>query len=198
MKQNRELSIPRMDESTVPMEAGAPFAGGWGYSRETACIITDDREPSEQETTGRDFEAIFIQRRLCAELVNAAHACGPLVNIRWNARSHDLHRNPDGTPAYDQFTVQVRAFLKSEYYQLLAEAAALEGDDMGRESRFAFREKMRTKELSYTTDCWFDVSCVKGITDDDEFTTQVYRGQFFAPGEEGARGDDMGGGSSAR
>ena len=37
MEQGSELSIARLDESGVPMKEGPPFAGGWGYTRETAC-----------------------------------------------------------------------------------------------------------------------------------------------------------------
>ena len=197
MEQGNELSIPRLDESGVPMEEGPPFAGGWGYTRETACIITDDREPDGRVVSGRDFEALFIRHRLCAELGNAGDACAPLANIRWCARSKALHRHPDGTPAYDQFTVEMRAFPAAEYQALLAEEAALDGEGMNWETRSVLRSRMASKELSHTADCWFDVSCVKGIADDDGFTMQVLRGRLASPSEQEALWVDSGARPSA-
>lgn len=173
-RQSRQLPLPRLDRAT-PLPDGIPVAGGWGYSKDDACILTDDREDaSEDEPIGLDFEFEFIEWRLIEEL-NAMPLEGELAEIRWKVQTQSIERDPNGTPCYDCLTVLVTAYLKSELDALAA------ADDEATEGGVVdMRSSLR---LMNECEFWFDVSRVKGIPDDAEFCMHIQHGRIHAAHE---------------
>ena len=115
----RQLPLPRLDQNT-PLPEDLPVAGGWGYTKEDACILIDDREiAGEEEPIGLDFEFAFIESRLIEEL-NAMPLEEALSNIRWKVQNQSLERDPSGAPAYDCLSVVVSAYLRSDLEALAA------------------------------------------------------------------------------
>lgn len=174
-EQPRQLPLPRLDQAT-PMPDDFPVAGGWGYTKDDACLITDERESApEDEPIGLDFEFWFIERRLIEEL-NAMPLEGELSEIRWKVRTQELERNPDGTPSYDRLTVLVTADFKSDL-------DALAGEPEGPASEGGAD---RHRALRFMNHCeyWFDISRVRGIPDDAEFSMRIRHGRITALHEQ--------------
>jgi hypothetical protein len=175
--QPRQLPLPHLDHTT-PLPHDLPIAGGWGYSQEDACVITDDRQPHESddsdEPVGLDFEFEFIERRLIEEL-NAMPLEEALAEIRWKVRTQEIERSADGTPTFDCLRVEVTAYLLSELTTLAA-AECESSSESGAGTR---------RSLRFMNDCefWFDVSRVKGIPDDAEFYMRIRHGRLYAPHE---------------
>ena len=174
---SRQLPLPRLDRTT-PLPDGIPVAGGWGYTREDACILTDDREiAGEEEPIGLDFEFAFIESRLIEEL-NAMPLEEELANIRWKVQTQSLERDVNGTPAYDCLTVVVTAYLRSDLEALAAAKDEPSSDVMA--------DKRRSLRFMNECEFWFDVSRVKGIPDDAEFSMRISSGLIHAAHEEAA------------
>ena len=58
-------------EADFPRLAPLPIKGGWGYSRETACVI-DKHDPSVDQNrpfNGVSYEYLFAEYRLYEELI---------------------------------------------------------------------------------------------------------------------------------
>jgi len=170
----RQLPLPRLDHAT-PLPVGIPVTGGWGYTREDACIITDDRETAgENEPIGLDYEFAFIEQRLIEEL-NAMPLDEELFDIRWKVQTQEIERGPDGLFSQDHLTVLVTAFLRRDRDALDAEREAI-GSDHPPDGWQALR-------FTNTCEFWFDVSRVKGIPDDAEFSMRISRGRVLASHE---------------
>jgi len=173
--QPRQLPLPRLDHET-PLPGELPVAGGWGYTKDDACILTDDREIADQgEPIGLDFEFEFIEWRLIEEL-NAMSLDGELAEIRWKVQTQSIERDPNGTPSYDCLTVLVTAYLRSDLDALAtADDEATEGSAGG-----------KRRSLRFMNECefWFDVSRVKGIPDDAEFCMRIQHGRIHAAHEQ--------------
>ena len=173
--ERRQLPLPRLDHMT-PLPDGLPVAGGWGYTKEDACILTDDRESTgEDEPIGLDFEFEFIEWRLIEEL-NAMPLEGDLAEICWKVQTQNIERDPDGKPSYDCLTVLVTAYLKSDLEALANE----EGELSSR------RVAQKQRSLRFMNNCrfWFDVSRIKGIPDDAEFFMRIQHGRIHAAHEQ--------------
>ncbi len=180
----RELPLPRLDAS-LALPDDLPVSGGWGYSKQDACIITDDTEPADDGLAhGLDFEFIFIEHRLIEEL-NAMSLHEELADIRWKVQTQEIHRHPDGSPAYDCFQVHVSAYLRTDLELVLREEAAMENGEPDLDRVVA--DKRRNLRLVKNCEYWFDISRVKGIPDDAEFSMRVSRGRIHSPHEQQAR-----------
>ena len=174
-RQPRQLPLPRLDHATL-LPDGLPVAGGWGYTKDDACILTDVRESaSENEPIGLDFEFEFIEWRLIEEL-NAMPLEGELADIRWKVRTQSIDRDTNGTPSYDCLTVLVTAYLRSDLEALAA------ADDEATEGSAG--DKRRSLRFMNECEFWFDVSRVKGIPDDAEFCMRIQHGRIHAAHEQ--------------
>lgn len=178
--ERRRLPLPRLDHTTA-LPADLPVDGGWGYSKDDACVITDDRLPDGSddswEPVGLDFEFEFIERRLIEEL-NAMSLDGELAEIRWKVRTQDIERSAGGTPSFDRLTVELTAYLRTELEAL----AAAEGPPSSEPPA----DPRRTLRFMNMCEFWFDISRVKGIPDDAEFSMRIQHGRICAPHERDA------------
>ncbi len=167
----RELPLPRLDAAT-PLPDWLPVAGGWGYTKDDACVITDDRGPSPEDyPIGLDFEFEFIAERLVEEL-NAMPLDGALTDIRWKVRTQNLERHPDGTLSYDHLEVLVTAYLASELEELAETQDGHDPEDAA--------DRRRALRFMNEREYWFDISRVKGIPDDAEFSMRISHGRIAA------------------
>jgi hypothetical protein len=170
----RQLPLPCLDHTT-PLPVDIPVDGGWGYTREGACIITDDREAGgEDEPIGLDFEFAFVEQRLIEEL-NAMPLDEELTDVQWKVQTQEIERGPDGRFSHDHLTVLVTAFLKRDRDALDAERRATGSDRL--------RDGWQALRFMNICEFWFDVSRVKGIPDDAEFSMRISRGRILASHE---------------
>lgn len=172
----RSLPLPRLD-STTPLPEGMHVAGGWGYSRDEPCVITDHRgpQPGSDEPPGLAHELFFIRERLLLEL-NAMEMDGSLVRIRWKVMTQDLIRDEGGRPLFDHFEVSLSAFLRDELKEL--EAQKREAKDADHKQRMELHMREARARFRNSCDFWFDVSGVPGIPDDADMYMRVTSGRF--------------------
>ena len=172
----RSLPLPRLD-STTPLPERLYVAGGWGYSRDEPCIITDHRGPlpGSDEPPGLAHELFFIRERLLLEL-NAMEMEGPLARIRWKVVTQELVRDESGKPLFDHFDVSLSAFLRDELEEL--EALKREAEAGGHEESMESYMRRTMARFRNSCDFWFDVSGVQGIPDDADMYMRVSSGRF--------------------
>ena len=170
----REFPLPTLDSGT-PLPDDLPVAGGWGYTKEDACIILDDEaQKDDGEVHGRSHAGLMIPERLQREL-NAMQPPLDLVQVRWKTRTHDLIRKPDGSLAYDCFKVEIGAFLRPDYEVLERKMAQAKQDTGFSREISSLRYGLR---LVSVREFWFDISRIKGIPDDAGMMMTMYRGEF--------------------
>lgn len=175
IRERRQLPLPRLNHTT-PLPDGLPVAGGWGYSKEDACILTDDRESADgDEPIGLDFEFEFIEWRLIEEL-NVMSLEGVLEEVCWKVQTQSLERDQDGTPSFDCLRVVVTAYLRSD----------LEALENGENELSSGVVAAKRRSLRFMNECdfWFDVSRVKGIPDDAEFFMRIQHGRIHAANDQ--------------
>lgn len=176
MNARRQLPLPKLDAST-PLPTGMPVAGGWGYTRDEPCIITDHREPDPDanEAQGRDHALRFIPERLLLEL-NAMQMEGPLARLKWRVVSENLEREPGGKPVLDHFSVNLSGYLRADLEELEVLEQEAEGGDT--KQRMELHLRQSRLRFSNTCDFWFDVSGVRGIPDDADMYMLVSQGHL--------------------
>ena len=155
---SRGIPLPKLGLET-PLPEGMPVSGGWGYTRDEPCIITDDREPDPDsgEARGLDHAIFFIRERLLLEL-NAMELERPLARIKWKIVAQELIRSVDGRPLFDHYKVNLSAFDRDGLHAIEREAG-----ERGQEDSVL---RGRSSRLSIDREYWFDVTRVPGIPDD--------------------------------
>ena len=173
---SRKLPLPVLGSST-PLPDNLPVSGGWGYTRESACIITDDIAPANDALAhGRRLAGELIAERLRRELDSMPVPLNP-SRILWKTTRNKLIRAPDGSPAYDYYSVSINALITDELDVVQCEHA--EVNESGElEHIRAAQEKWRSLRFQNEHDFWFDISRVKGIPDDADMTMMMFRGAF--------------------
>lgn len=140
-----------------------PIEGGWGYTREDACIVkrrTPRRTAGERPDTGDAvrFEYIFAERRIYEEIIVHPESSTPdLHNLRWKLVQQRLLDGPDGR-TYDNLVFDVSGFLLADFDELKEDwetHGAYENDPEGRKRHLA---RAASKTIHYRAEYWFDIT----------------------------------------
>jgi len=133
-----------------------PIHGGWGYSIEDAVIIDKNEPvvPKGQSFYGLEIERIFVEKRICEELIIFRDKHDRYSNIKWYLLKQSLiHR--DGR-SYDCLTYEVSAFPDKDFEELKREW------DHGRTTDTfdveAHYKKAESKRIRYVAEYWFDIT----------------------------------------
>ena len=105
-------------EADFPRLAPLPIHGGWGYSRETACVI-DKHDPSVDQNrpfNGVSYEYLFAEYRLYEELIVFKPRGEQFAGIK-HRLSRKETRAEDGR-SYDVLTFDVVAFRQEDFDRL--------------------------------------------------------------------------------
>lgn len=143
--------------------ADYPVEGGWGYTREDACIIKR-RTPRRSfgglpdTSDAVRFEYIFVERRILEEIIVHRPPSTPdLHNLRWKPVQQRLKVGPGGR-TYDNLAFDVSGFLLEDFEELKEDwetHGAYENDPEGRKRHLA---RAASKTIHYRTEYWFDIT----------------------------------------
>ena len=142
-----------------------PIRGGWGYTKEDACII-DRNDPivapdSPIPFYGVGYEKIFVERRIYLELITLRPKDEKFSGIEWKMVKQSLVHH-QGKP-HDHLVYDVTGFKDSDWNSLKEE---WEGPDGFINPTFD-KEKHLKKRDSLKQSCqmefWFEISSFYGL-----------------------------------
>ena len=140
-----------------------PVEGGWGYTREDACIVkrrTPRRTTGKRPDTGDAirFEYVFAERRIYEEIIVHPKPSTPdLHNLRWKLVQQRLLDCLDGR-TFDNLIFDVSGFLIADFEELKEDwetHSAYENDPEGQKRHLA---RAASKTIHYRAEYWFDIT----------------------------------------
>jgi hypothetical protein len=169
-----DIQVPRIRSEETPREiivafyvsnsGELPINGGWGYTKEDAVVI-DKEDPVVLKGIlfdGVGIEYIFVEERIDEELIRYESEDGKYSVIRWNLLEQRLIFDDDRK--YDVLSYEVTAVLESDWDTLKTEWESnteLQGSESEAEI-WAHIEKRNIKMITYSTECWFDITSFYG------------------------------------
>ncbi len=155
------LDIHFGDDNPIIKEL--PIRGGWGYSKEDACLI-DKNDPilanSSRPFNGYAIENVFVKLRTDEELLEASHFIDSYILLNIERKSQSLII--DNGRKFDRLTFEVEAVLQSNVMalrKLLDEAREADLDDDQEEE---ISQKIDEKTVRMTREFWFDITSFYG------------------------------------
>lgn len=149
-------------EDYKSLNGGLPIQGGWGYTKDDACIIVKNDPLVNPSSTfdGIGIEYVFVEKRIYEELIIFRPQGEKFSGIRWNLLKQSTLHEEDRV--YDKLTFEITALHENDWEELKAEFEGPQGAinpnfDMG-----AHEKKLQEKMVSYTRDFWFDITSFFG------------------------------------
>ena len=158
-------TIPEIDSDKPPRETLAadipwleplPIRGGWGYTREDACII-DKNDPlvdPAQPFDGIAIERAFVEARIHEEMVILPPEGERFEEIQWQLLeqrlvTHDWRR-------FDMLRYEITAFREKDWKAVMAELGKAAGNGQGFDNE-AYEKALRERTVRFTREFWFDI-----------------------------------------
>ena len=133
-----------------------PIAGGWGYTRDDACVIervdsaTDPKAPFDRAC----IEQLFVEKRIIEEMIHCRPEGERFAGIEWSMLTQErLH---DGTRQFDKLTFEIRAFPERDWKKLKAEYGGPKGVANPKFNHENHEQKRQEKLFFVTREFWFD------------------------------------------
>jgi hypothetical protein len=139
-----------------------PISGGWGYSREDACVIEADHL---SQTPGAPFnglavERLFAEHRLYMELIVGLPRENSYSGIRFDLERQELHEY-EGRQ-YDRLLLNVSCFRDADWECLKAEWEGPKGYGHPEFDEARHAAERDALQLRYTQEYWFDITSFFG------------------------------------
>ena len=144
------------------LSGGLPIRGGWGYTKEDACII-DKNDPlvnAGMPFNGVDLEYIFVDKRIYAEMIIFRPAGERFSGIKWKLQKQFLREEPGRF--FDQLVFEITAFRDNDWEELKAEYEGPQGYRNPNFDKEAHERKCQEKMLRFTREFWFDITSFYG------------------------------------
>ena len=137
---------------------GLPIQGGWGYDRETACII-DRADPMLKR--GKPFrlvkiEKAFVEKRIYQELIIGRKPGRQFSDIKWKLLNQQLMLS--GDKSFDLLRFDVTAFRDKDWAELKEEYTGANGSGTPGFDEAAHQGKRDALLVRLTREFWFDVT----------------------------------------
>jgi hypothetical protein len=136
--------------------------GGWGYTKEDACII-DKNDPIDDPSTPFDrvrLEVMIVEKRIYAEMITFRPAGEKFLEIRWKSKKQQIIQEEGRV--FDKLTFEITAFHERDWDELISALAGPQGYESPKFNPEAFQRKMQEKMLCLTREFWFDVASFYG------------------------------------
>ena len=135
-----------------------PISGGWGYSKDDACIINRADPIVDQDVpfNGVAIENIFIEKRIYEEMVTCRPEGEKFSGIEWSMLKQESI--DDGAVKFDKLTVEIRAFPEKDWAVLKAEYEGPDGVSNPAFNHQAHESKRQSKLFFVTREFWFDIT----------------------------------------
>ena len=143
------------------LKGGLPIQGGWGYTKEGACIICKD-DPLNQPGApfdGVGIEYAFVEKRCYEELIIFSPKGEAHSGIKWKLKKQALVGGDSGRK-YDHLVFEITCFREQDWEMLKAEYESGQGDpDFDMDAHWRKHESLKQR---YIRDYWFDITSFFG------------------------------------
>jgi len=169
---SKEINLPKIKSPETPREILAadfkslngelPIQGGWGYTKEDACII-DKNDPyvdPELPFDGVGMEYIFVQKRIYEEMIIFQPEGNKFSGIRWNLQNQQLIQ--DENQFFDQLIFEITAFPDQNWEELRIEWEGPQGHSSENFDAEAYERKRQGKMVRLVREFWFDITSFYG------------------------------------
>jgi hypothetical protein len=139
-----------------------PIRGGWGYTREDACII-DKNDPVVDPSLpfdGVGLEYLFVEKRIYEEMIIARREGDEFSGIEWTLQEQNLI--DDAGRKYERLLFDITAFHHNDWEELKSEFEGAQGCDHPDFDLEAHKKKRQNKMMRFTKEFWFDITSFYG------------------------------------
>jgi hypothetical protein len=145
-------------EDFKSLNGGLPIRGGWGYTRETACIIekVDPLNDPLLPFDGVGVEYKFVEKRIYEELIVFRSKKDQLSGIEWKLKNQSLINF--GDRYYDQLIFDITAFQSGDWEELKDEYIGPNGHLGPNFNEVAHEEKRQARMIVLEREFWFDIT----------------------------------------
>jgi hypothetical protein len=135
-----------------------PIYGGWGYSKEDACVL-DKNDPTVDASVpfdGVELEYVFVQYRTYEEMIVTRNGDERFSGIGFNLVKQTLLH--EGGRTYDKLDFEITAFADKDWEELKAEYQGPNGYGSPNFNLETHEKKRLDKLLKFESQCWFDIT----------------------------------------
>ena len=143
-------------EDYPALNGGPPISGGWGYTKEDACVIEKD-DPlinPQMPFDGVSVEYVFVEKRIYEEMIIFRPKGYAYSGIEWRLLSQSLIH--DRGRVYDHLEFEITAFEDADWASLRAEYSRL---GSATEEHLQRRQSLMK---TFRRDFWFDITSFYG------------------------------------
>lgn len=145
------------------LKGGLPIQGGWGYTKESACVICRDdplNDPEMPFFDGVGIEYVFVEKRCYEELIIFQPDGDKHSGIKWKLMEQSLIHGK-----YDHLVFEITCFRERDWDMLKAEYEQGMGNpNFDAEAHWRKHESLKKR---YVRDYWFDITSFYGKTFDE-------------------------------
>lgn len=144
------------------LRGGLPISGGWGYTKEDACIINrnDPLVDPALPFDGVALEHVFVEKRIYEEMIIFRPKDDKFTGMRWDLQKQQLIQENGRT--FDMLVFEVTAFRDKDWEELRAEYEGPQGYGTSKFDPEAHEQKRKEKMLRFTREFWFDITSFFG------------------------------------
>lgn len=144
------------------LNGGLPIQGGWGYTKDQACIIVKDDplvDPS-RPFDGVGIEHVFVEKRIHEEMIIFQPRGEQFSGIQWTLLKQSLVH--DDARSYDHLVFEITGFRDADWEALKAEATGPNGFEHPDFDMQAHQNKRQAAMVRFNRDFWFDITSFFG------------------------------------
>jgi len=137
---------------------GLPISGGWGYTKDDACIINknDPLVSPDIPFDGVAIEYVFVRQRIHEEMIIFRPKGDRFSGIKWTLLLQRLIE--DGGRSYDNLKFEITAFHDEDWYLLKSEYGGPKGFGHPDFDLAAHERKRQEKMIRIEQEFWFDIT----------------------------------------
>ena len=140
------------------LRGGLPIRGGWGYTKEDACIIEKNHPLVDPELPfdGVSVEYVFVEKRIYEEMIIFRPDGEKFSGIHWNLQKQTLLHEAE--KYFDMLVFEITAFSDNDWEELKAEFQGAQGFRTSGFNAKAHEKKRLNKMVRFTREFWFDIT----------------------------------------
>jgi hypothetical protein len=149
-------------EDYKSMNGLLPIKGGWGYTRDDACVIDMDDPivPKDAPFNGVTVEYSFVEKRIWEEMIIFREREDKYAGIEWSLLTQRL--DFDNGHTYDMLEFEITAIPRTVFEALKAEWEGPDGFLSLDFDREAHNRKHRESTFTIVREFWFDITSFFG------------------------------------
>ena len=140
------------------LNGGLPIRGGWGYTKDDACIIDRD-DPLVNSDLPFDrvgIEHTFVEKRTYEEMIIFRAEGDGFSDIKWELIEQQYIQEEGIT--FDKLVIEITAFHDGDWGELRAEYDGPKGHGMPCLYPAVHQTKREQKMVRFTREFWFDIT----------------------------------------